>query len=40
VVTIAHTPWKLIPGAFVIYVVLLFNFLGNGLRDASDPYHV
>ncbi len=40
VVTIAHTPWKLIPGIFVIYVVLLFNFLGNGLRDAADPYHV
>ena len=31
-------PWLLIPGAFVIMVVLAFNFLGDGLRDAADPY--
>jgi len=32
-------PWLLWPGAFVITTVLLFNFLGDGLRDAADPYH-
>jgi len=32
-------PWVLIPGAFVVVTVLAFNFLGDGLRDAADPYH-
>jgi len=32
------SPWLLIPGLFVIIVVLSFNFLGDGLRDAADPY--
>lgn len=36
--TIAHHPWQLIPVLFVILAVLLFNFLGDGLRDAADPY--
>ncbi len=31
-------PWLLIPGIFVIIVVLAFNFVGDGLRDAADPY--
>ncbi|OQA47347.1 MAG: Oligopeptide transport system permease protein OppC [Chloroflexi bacterium ADurb.Bin325] len=31
-------PWLLWPGAFVIITVLAFNFLGDGLRDAADPY--
>ena len=31
-------PWFLIPGLFVIITVLVFNFLGDGLRDAADPY--
>ena len=31
-------PWLLIPGIFVIVIVLAFNFLGDGLRDAADPY--
>jgi len=31
-------PWLLIPGAFVIVSVLAFNFVGDGLRDATDPY--
>ena len=31
-------PWLLIPGLFVIVTVLAFNFLGDGLRDAADPY--
>ncbi len=35
---LANTPWILIPGIFVIITVLAFNFLGDGLRDAADPY--
>lgn len=30
-------PWLLIPGAFIFIVVLSFNFIGDGLRDAFDP---
>ena len=37
-VAIAHHPWQLIPCLFVIITVLMFNFLGDGLRDAADPY--
>jgi len=36
--TVALHPWLLIPGLFVIITVLTFNFLGDGLRDAADPY--
>ena len=35
---IANCPWKLIPVLFVVVAVLGFNFLGDGLRDAADPY--
>ena len=35
---LAGSPWLLIPGAFVAATVLAFNFLGDGLRDAADPY--
>jgi peptide/nickel transport system permease protein len=31
-------PWLLIPGGAVIVTVLCFSFLGDGLRDAVDPY--
>ena len=31
-------PWLLIPGIFVVITVLAFNFVGDGLRDAADPY--
>jgi peptide/nickel transport system permease protein len=31
-------PWLLIPGLFVIVAVLAFNFVGDGARDAADPY--
>ena len=37
-VTVAERPWQLIPGAFVVFAVLMFNFIGDGLRDAADPY--
>ena len=36
--TVALQPWLLIPGLCVVIVVLCFNFLGDGLRDAADPY--
>ncbi|TVY05686.1 ABC transporter permease [Paenibacillus cremeus] len=35
---VALYPWKLIPLGFVVIAVLAFNFLGDGLRDAADPY--
>lgn len=38
VVAIAQYPWQLIPALFVIVTVLMFNFLGDGIRDAADPY--
>jgi peptide/nickel transport system permease protein len=36
--TIAFYPWLLFPIIPVILVILAFNFLGDGLRDAADPY--
>lgn len=36
--TISLYPWMMIPGIFVIIAVLAFNFVGDGLRDAADPY--
>ncbi|NLT41151.1 MAG: ABC transporter permease [Anaerolineae bacterium] len=36
--TVALAPWLMLPGAFVIVTVLAFNFMGDGLRDAADPY--
>ncbi|MBZ9845979.1 ABC transporter permease [Mesorhizobium sp. CA5] len=35
---IAFYPWLLLPILPVILVILAFNFLGDGLRDAADPY--
>lgn len=35
---VALYPWLMLPVASVIIVVLAFNFLGDGLRDAADPY--
>lgn len=35
---LAHFPWLLVPGMNVIIVILCFNFVGDGLRDAADPY--
>ena len=36
--SVAGAPWLLLPGAVVILSILAFNFLGDGLRDAADPY--
>jgi peptide/nickel transport system permease protein len=38
--TLANYPWLLSPVIFIAVAVLAFNFLGDGLRDASDPYSV
>ncbi|RUU08988.1 ABC transporter permease, partial [Mesorhizobium sp. M7A.T.Ca.TU.009.01.3.2] len=35
---IAFYPWLLLPMLPVILVIMAFNFLGDGLRDAADPY--
>ncbi|OGJ92331.1 MAG: peptide ABC transporter permease [Candidatus Raymondbacteria bacterium RifOxyA12_full_50_37] len=35
---VANYPWLLLPVVFIILAVLCFNFLGDGLRDAADPY--
>ena len=35
---LAISPWLLAPAIPVIVVILAFNFMGDGLRDAADPY--
>ena len=35
---VANYPWLLMPVIFIIATVLAFNFLGDGFRDAADPY--
>lgn len=39
VAVIAISPWLLYPALAVVIIVLAFNFLGDGLRDAADPYN-
>ena len=36
--SIAHQPWLFLPVLFLFIAVLMYNFLGDGLRDAADPY--
>ena len=36
--SVALAPWLLSPGLAVVVVILAFNFMGDGLRDAADPY--
>ena len=38
IMVVAQLPWVLVPVVFVVTSVLMFNFLGDGLRDAADPY--
>ena len=40
VTVVLHYPWLLIPAVPVLTVVIAFNFLGDALRDAADPYEV
>jgi len=35
---LALSPWILLPAVFVVISILAFNFVGDGLRDAADPY--
>lgn len=35
---VANYPWLMLPAVFIVLVVLSFNFTGDGLRDAADPY--
>ena len=35
---VAQAPWLLLPGVAIVLAVLAFNFVGDGLRDAADPY--
>lgn len=35
---VGNYPWLLLPVIFIVLTVLCFNFLGDGLRDAADPY--
>ena len=37
--SVALAPWLLLPGVAVIVTVITLNILGDGLRDAADPYH-
>lgn len=36
---LATAPWLLMPGAAIVIAVLAMNFVGDGLRDAADPYN-
>lgn len=37
--TVATAPWLFAPGVAIVIAVLAFNFMGDGLRDAADPYN-
>jgi peptide/nickel transport system permease protein len=39
IAAIAKYPWLMLPGVALVITVLAFNYLGDGLRDAADPYH-
>ena len=38
--TLALYPWLFIPAAFIAVTILAFSYLGDGLRDAVDPYTI
>ncbi|MCB0105023.1 MAG: ABC transporter permease, partial [Caldilineaceae bacterium] len=40
VATVIKFPWLMLPGVFVILAVLSFNFVGDGIRDAADPFAI
>ena len=37
---IEQHPWIMIPGIFIVIAVLAFNFMGDAVRDAVDPYSI
>ena len=38
ILAVTNAPWLFLPGLAVIITILALNFLGDGLRDAADPY--
>ncbi len=38
--SVAKAYWLMLPGLFVLVAILAFNFVGDGIRDAADPYAV
>lgn len=40
VAVVLKFPWLMLPGLFVILAVLSFNFVGDGIRDAADPFAI
>ncbi|NLX10701.1 MAG: ABC transporter permease [Chloroflexi bacterium] len=38
--SLALYPWVFTPAIFIVVVILAFSFLGDGLRDAADPYTI
>ncbi len=38
VMAVRYYPWLLAPVVFIVLAVLAFNFFGDGVRDAADPY--
>lgn len=36
--SVVNAPWLLLPGVAVVITVLVLNILGDGIRDAADPY--
>ena len=36
--TVANYPWLLVPVLFIVLTILSFNFAGDAMRDAADPY--
>lgn len=38
--TLGSNPWLMWPALFIVLAVVGFNFLGDGLRDAVDPYSI
>jgi len=36
--SLSQAPWVFAPAIVVVLTVFAFNFLGDGLRDAADPY--
>ena len=36
--SVASFPWLFIPAIAVVLVILALNFMGDGIRDAADPY--
>lgn len=36
---VQNYPWLLLPVVLIVLTVMCFNFMGDGMRDAADPYH-